>query len=328
MNLILISGILIVIVIIVIFVLKNKSLSEENKNENQQQTEQQNQQTEQQNQTEQEQDEQDEQQNQTEQEQDEQDEQQNQTEQQNQQQDEEIAPKELSQAEILKAQIMEEVLQEQKDNFNKELEEYKYIPYGIIDKDITGNITKYYNIVNNNDNNFKPDDKISQFKLFKYTNSQIFRIIIPAYNPTNGSYFIYHNVLFISLDNLELFIKCLKEQLDNMGIEGYAITNDGEIKEGYLLFPTYTNTSTPSYQYNKLMKNIQYKMIFITNTKEINDSTLIYMCQDENSKIKNIIDKLKNDNPPKINIAGFNIESYYINTDNYDEFKKYIELLN
>ena len=224
---------------------------------------------------------------------------------------------------------MEEVLQEQKNNFNKELEEYKYIPYGIINKDITGNITKYYNIVNNNnDNNFKPDDKISQFKLFKYTNSQIFRIIIPAYNPTNGSYFIYHNVLFISLDNLELFIKYLKEQLDNMGIEGYTITNDTKMKEGYLLFPTYTNTSTPSYQYNKLMKNIQYKMIFITNTKEINDSTLIYMCQDENSKIKNIIDKLKNDNPPKINIAGFNIESYYINTDNYDEFKKYIELLN
>ena len=223
---------------------------------------------------------------------------------------EEPIPKELSQAEILKAEIMKEVLQEQQADFDKELENQLNLKIFDIPQ-----IQDYFNFISNS----KASSQINKFTLITKDNIKPFKIIIPSYNPTNGAHFIYTNIFFILENQFSTFIDELHKVL-----EDFNLVDDFVFEDDYVLSKTYTNTSTPSYRFNQINKNINFKTIFFINTKEMKENTKIYTYQSNKKDIEEIEDKVKEDGTTQINIPGFNINGYCVESD---EFDKYVELI-
>ena len=231
------------------------------------------------------------------------------------------APKELSQAELLKAEIMKEVLQDQKADFDKTLEDEL-------------NMDNYFNDkINNYFNTCELSDELQneKYTLITSNNIVLFKFIIPSYNPTNGAHFIYSITYWILKDKYDEFDRALNEVLKDIKLnndvieDGYRSYKNNEINKGHILFKTYTNTSTPSYQYERINKNLKKKfdIVYFINEDDISKIQLqksdedlcvnIYTYQGDIHEFAEKLDKdYKSGKIKKINVKPLNVEAYGI----------------
>lgn len=227
------------------------------------------------------------------------------------------APKELSQAELLKAEIMKEVLQDQKADFDKTLEDEL-------------NMDNYFNDkINNYFNTCELSDELQneKYTLITSNNIVLFKFIIPSYNPTNGAHFIYSITYWILKDKYDEFDKALNEVLKDIKLSNDVIEDSysNEINRGHILFKTYTNTSTPSYQYERINKNLKKKfdIVYFINEDDISkiqlqksDEDLCVNIYTYQGNIHEFAEKLNNDYKSgkikKINVKPLNVEAYGI----------------
>ena len=217
-------------------------------------------------------------------------------------------PEELTQAEILKAQIMEEVLTEQKKDFDETLNnELITTPFDNED------VKTYFD-------NTSGDESIQNFKLITIDNIIVFKLIIPAYNPTNGAHFIYAGNYWILKDNYNDFRQILDSILQEIKLNDHVIKTGSirDDKTDYMLFKTYTNTSTPTYQLKRINKNLdkQFNTIYI-----VNEDAKIYTYQGNVSKYIDILNSdVKNGKIETTNLKGFNISAYEIKNDKINDY--------
>lgn len=236
------------------------------------------------------------------------------------------APKELSQAELLKAEIMKEVLQDQKADFDKSLEnEMNFSNY------ITNDINKYFDKWGTpRDTSFKTIIN-GKYELITFNNIMPFKFIIPSYNPTNGAHFIYCMTYWILKDKYSEFEKVLNEVLEEIKLTNDVIEivldDNSEINAGYILFKTYTNTSTPSYQYERINKNLKKKfdILYLVDKNFMDDDQLP---ADDNSlrnvytyqgNINDYIIKFEKAKIKKVNIKLFNVDGYEVDLYEIDD---------
>jgi len=229
------------------------------------------------------------------------------------------APKELSQAELLKAEIMKEVLQDQQADFDKTLEDELNT-----DNYITDKIDDYFNCEKSN-----PNLKNEKYVLITRDNIIPFKFIIPAYNPTNGGHFIYSITYWILKDKFDEFHKSLIEVLENIKLnndvieDSYSADSADDIKAEYILFKTYTNTSTPSYQYGRIDENLKKKFntIYFVDKNDISkinlqksDETLCINIYTYQGNVNEFAKKLETDyrygKIKKVVVKPFNVEAY------------------
>jgi hypothetical protein len=230
------------------------------------------------------------------------------------------APKELSQAELKRAEIMKEILQDQQTDFDKTLENELNINNYITDK-----INDYFNCELSNESNLKNEKYI----LITRDNIIPFKFIIPAYNPTNGGHFIYSITYWILRDKFDEFHKSLLEVLEDIKLnndvieDSYSTDSADDFNAGYILFKTYTNTSTPSYQYERINGNLKKKFdtIYFVNKSDISkielqkaDETLCINIYTYQGNVNEFAKKLDTDYKlskiKKVVVKPFNVEAY------------------
>ena len=156
-----------------------------------------------------------------------------------------------------------------------------------------------------------------------------FKFIIPAYNPTNGGHFIYSITYWILRDKFDDFHKSLIEVLENIKLnndvieDSYSTNSIDNFNAGYILFKTYTNTSTPSYQYERINENLKKKFdtIYFVNKDDIPkiksqkaDETLCINIYTYQGNVNEFAEKLNTDYKigkiKKVNVKPFNVEAY------------------
>ena len=215
--------------------------------------------------------------------------------------DEMEAPKELSQAEILKAEIMKEVLQDQKTDFDNSLSNELNMDLIINNEELNDYFDKH-----------KENQNLNKFTLIVKDNIIPFKFIAPAYNPTNGAHFIYCVTYWILKDKLNEFEKILNDTLNEINLSDHVIKINESDVGVYLLLKTYTNTSTPSYQVERILKNIKPKYDIIYAVNENED---VYTYQGDIAKDVKKFEKIK-----KSNVKAFNIDAYKCSNDEIMKF--------